>query len=202
MGEGQSSSLTTRIISLAVVMPSRTRRMALSCRETKPFSGRLSSCSISLRLAPSADTPAIAGVEAARAASAAVELQPLLRGQAELAQLLVVGGIGRAALGTDAAHQALGDDPAQGARDEIRLHADILQTLDGADGVVRVDGGDDDVARDGRAHGDLRRLAVADLAHADDIRVLAQDGAQAVCEGHAGLLVDGDLVYAVDVVFH
>ena len=58
------------------------------------------------------------------------------------------------------------------------------------------------MAGDGRAHGDLGGLAVSDFADGVDIRVLAQDGAQAAGKGHADLFIDLDLVHPVDVVFH
>ena len=58
------------------------------------------------------------------------------------------------------------------------------------------------MAGDSGAHGDVGGLAVADLAHGDDVRVLTQNGAQAGGEGHAGLFVDLDLVDTVEVIFH
>ena len=50
------------------------------------------------------------------------------------------------------------------------------------------------VAREGGLEGDLGRLAVADLAHHDDVGVLAQDGAQSAGKGDAGALLDLHLV--------
>ena len=55
---------------------------------------------------------------------------------------------------------------------------------------------------DGGPHGDGGRLAVPDLTHGDDVRVLTQDGSQAAGEGHAGLFVDLALADAGDVIFH
>ena len=115
-------------------------------------------------------------------------------------------GLGRrifpAALGADPPHQPLGDDAPQGARNQIGLHADVQQAVDGGGGVAGVDGGEDQVAGDGGPHGDAGGLAVPDLAHGDDVRVLAEDGAQALGEGHARLLVDLHLADAVQVVLH
>ena len=105
-------------------------------------------------------------------------------------------------MGAHLAHEALRDDAAHAAGDEVRLHADIDETVDGGRRVVGVHGGQHQVAGDGGAHGDLGRLAVANLAHRHDVGVLAQDGAQAAGEGHARFLVDLHLVHAVDVVFH
>ena len=56
------------------------------------------------------------------------------------------------------------------------------------------------VSRDGRAHRDARGLAVANFADGNDIGVLTQNRAQAVCKRHAGLFVDLALVHAGDVV--
>ena len=56
-----------------------------------------------------------------------------------------------------------------------------------------MDGGEDEVAGEGRLDRDLGRLRVADLPHHDLVGVVAQDGAQAPGEGQALLLVDGDL---------
>ena len=54
----------------------------------------------------------------------------------------------------------------------------------------------------GGPHGDLGGLAVPDFAHGDDVRVLAEDGAEDAGEGQAGFVVDLDLADAVDVIFH
>ena len=58
------------------------------------------------------------------------------------------------------------------------------------------------MSRDGSAHGDLCGLTISDLADRDDIRVLAQNGAQTAGEGHAGLIIDLDLVDAADIVLY
>lgn len=50
-------------------------------------------------------------------------------------------------------------------------------------------------------HGDLRGFGVAHFADHDDIRVLAENGAQRVGEAHADLGMDLDLVDAAELVF-
>ena len=99
-------------------------------------------------------------------------------------------------MGTELADQTLADHAPQGAGHQPGLHADVLQTVDGGDGVVGVQGREDQVAGDGCPHGDGGRLTVAYLAHGDDVRVLTQDRAQAAGKGHAGLFVDLTLVHA------
>ena len=59
---------------------------------------------------------------------------------------------------------------------------------------------EDEVASQGSLDGDLGRLVVADLADHDDVRVLADDGAQAVGEGQPDLGPDLDLADALDLV--
>ena len=54
----------------------------------------------------------------------------------------------------------------------------------------------------GRLHGDARRLQVAHLADHDDVRVLADDGAQGPGEGHADGRLDLDLVDPGELVLH
>ena len=58
------------------------------------------------------------------------------------------------------------------------------------------------MSRDRGPHGDLCGLAVPYLAHRDDIRVLAQNGAQAVGKGHIHLLVDLHLIDPRNIIFH
>ena len=67
-------------------------------------------------------------------------------------------------------------------------------------GVVGVQGGEHQVAGQRGLDGDLRGLQVADLADHDDVRVLAQEGAQGAGEGEPDGLVDRDLDDALDVV--
>ena len=76
-----------------------------------------------------------------------------------------------------------------------------MQTRDAADGVVRVQGAEDEVTGHRRADGDFRRLDVANFADHDDVRVLAQNVAQAVREGQADLRFHLDLRDAGQPVF-
>ncbi|MPN29258.1 hypothetical protein SDC9_176709 [bioreactor metagenome] len=105
-------------------------------------------------------------------------------------------------MGAYLAHQALGDDALQRAGNEVGLHPQVHQPVDGGKGVVCVNGGEHQVARHGGAQGDLGGFAVADFADGHNVRVLPQHGPQAGGEGKAGFFVDLHLVDPVDVVFH
>jgi hypothetical protein len=65
-----------------------------------------------------------------------------------------------------------------------------------------VQGREDQVAGQGRLHGDVGGLLVADLADQDHVRVLAHDGAQPAGEGEIDLGVDLDLADPLHLVFH
>ena len=102
---------------------------------------------------------------------------------------------------TDHAHQALRQHGDQRRGDQIILDAHVDQARDGAGRVVGVQRGEDQVAGERGADGDIGRLAVADFAHHDDVRVLAHDVAQAGGEGQPDLRIHVDLVDAVHLVF-
>ena len=71
-----------------------------------------------------------------------------------------------------------------------------IEAADDVEHVVGVHGGEHQVAGERRLHRDLGGLRVADLAHHDLVRVVAQDRAQAAREGEALLLVHRDLQHA------
>ena len=117
-------------------------------------------------------------------------------------QLLGRGLIALLAVGADLPQQTLAHHAPQGAGHQPRLHAHVLEPVYGGHGVVGVQSGEHQMTGDGGPHGDGGRLAVPDLTHGDDVRVLTQDGSQAAGEGHAGLFVDLALADAGDVVLH
>ena len=100
----------------------------------------------------------------------------------------------------EAAHQALRQHADQARTQEKGLDAHVLQASHGADRVVGVQGGDHQVAGQAGLDGDLRGFQVADLTHQDDIRVLAQDGAQGAREAHVDAGVDLGLADAIEVI--
>ncbi len=86
----------------------------------------------------------------------------------------------------DARREPLADDVAQRVGETLadefflRLIEQTQDTVDGLAGVDGVQGAQHEVARFGGGHGDFDRLAVAHFADEDDLRRLAQRGAQAV----------------------
>ena len=97
-------------------------------------------------------------------------------------------GCGSLQLRADAAHEALGADQVHRAGDEERLDAHVHQAVDGARRVVGVQRGEHQVAGERRLDRDFRGLEVADFADQDDVRVLAQEGAQRRGEVEADVL--------------
>ena len=76
----------------------------------------------------------------------------------------------------------------------------VGQAGDGAGGVVGVQGGQHQVAGQRGLDRDLRGLEVADLADHDHVRVLAQDGAQALAKVSSDPGVDLGLADAGQLV--
>ena len=115
---------------------------------------------------------------------------------------------GHAARAAPLGHQALRDDGLQ-VRRQLLAHRVLLvgleerqHALHGHRRVGRVQGGEHEVARVGGHEHGLHRLAIADLADQDDVRVLAQDAAQALGErpgvdAHLAL-VDGRHLVAME----
>ena len=62
--------------------------------------------------------------------------------------------------------------------------------------------GEHEVPGQRRLNGSAGGLEIADFSDHHHVRVVTQDGAQARLEGHAHLMVDGDLVDALKVVFN
>jgi hypothetical protein len=65
-----------------------------------------------------------------------------------------------------------------------------------------VEGGHDQVAGEGGLDGDLGGFQIAHFPQHDDVRVLAEEGAQGAAEGHAHRFIDRYLHDAFHVVFH
>ena len=98
------------------------------------------------------------------------------------------------AVGAVLAHEALGEDADERRGDQEVGNAEVEQARDRGGRVVGVQRREHQVAGEGRLHGVLGRLGVADLADHDDVRVLAQHGAQRAGEGDVDLRPDRDLV--------
>ena len=106
-------------------------------------------------------------------------------------------GLALRAVPTD---QPLRHRPDQGACDKKRFHPHVDQARDGAGGIVGVQRGQHQVARQRSLHGDLRGLEIADFTDHDDVRVLAQDGTQGLGEGQVDFGIDLGLADAVQLV--
>jgi hypothetical protein len=114
-------------------------------------------------------------------------------------RLLLRGGVLLDAVGAVLAHQALGQDPDEGRGDEEVGDTEVQEARDGRRGVVGVQGGEDEVAGEGGLDGVLGGLGVPDLAHHDDVGVLAQDRAQGAGERDLDL---GPHRHLVEVLVH
>ncbi len=130
------------------------------------------------------DSSHVARLETILAAGAFVQLRMTVH---ELAQFGVdLLGFVRLprllAVGADHPQQSLGHHPDDGRGDQIRLDAHVDQSRDRRGRVVGVERAQDEVARQRRLDGDLRRLQVADFPDHDDIGVLSEDVAQATGE--------------------
>ena len=91
--------------------------------------------------------------------------------------------------------QPLRDDQRHGGGDVVGRYAHVHQPRQGLRSVVGVQRGQHQVAGLRGFDGDLRGFQVADLAHHDDVRVLAQKRAHRLGEGQPDLRVD---VYLID----
>ena len=99
------------------------------------------------------------------------------------------------------AGQALGNAANQRRGNEIRFNPHFQQAGHGADAVIGMQGRKDQVAGLGGAHCNLRSLEIADLPDEDNVRVVAQDRAQACGKGQADLVANLDLDGAFELVF-
>ncbi len=107
--------------------------------------------------------------------------------------LAVVRGVAFLAVGAQATHQALGDDRHHVAGEDGGTYAHVVEAGKYAQGGVGMQGGEHQMAGHGGAESHLGRLAVADLAHQDDVRILPHDGPHAAGEIHLGQLGEGGL---------
>ena len=146
----------------------------------------------------------VTGIGAFITARTGVELLSLQQGgvDPQLLQQHVRGLVRRLAVGADGAHQSLGEDADDGGGEQERLHPHVHKARHRAGGVVRVQCGEHQVARQCGLNGDLGRVFITNFPHQNAVRVLTQEGAQHARERDADTLMDGHLHNAVDVVFH
>ena len=101
----------------------------------------------------------------------------------------------------DAAHEALGAGQNDRGGNQEWRDAHVVQTRDGARGVITVHGAQDLVAGERGFDRDFRGFGIANFADHDDVRVLAQNGAEGVGEGEADFLLHRHLVDAGHLEF-
>src|SRR5208283_692741 len=95
---------------------------------------------------------------------------------------------------------ALRQNTVERGNEVVRLDAHVQEAAEYIDHVVGVDGGEDEVAGEGRLDGDLGGFGVADFADHDLVRVVAEDGAQTAGEGQTLFFVDRNLGDAAKLV--
>ena len=134
-----------------------------------------------------------------RAANRAVD--DIARTKAEQAAEAGAGRLLGAAMRAESADQPLRNDGAQGRREQELLDLHVSQTGDSTEGVIRMDSGQHEMSGKRCLDGDLGRLPIADFTYHHHVRILAQDSAQAVGEGHADLGIHLRLANAVDCKF-
>ena len=105
------------------------------------------------------------------------------------------------AVAAELSRQALRDDQAHRGRDGVGLDAHVDQAGERLRGIVGMQRREHQVAGLRRLDGDLGGFQVADFADHDDIRVLAQEGAQRGGKGQSHLVVHVDLVDAGQIDF-
>ena len=140
---------------------------------------------------------------ARRAAGAAVERHraAALRHVAVTHEIFLLALHRLLAVLADPPAEPLREHQQQGRGQQERLDAHVDQPGNRRRTVVRVQRREDEMARECRAHGDLRGLQIARLTDENHVRVLAQEGAQHHRERAADAVVDLDLVDAFEVVF-
>ena len=100
------------------------------------------------------------------------------------------------------ADQTLGQDAAQRRDEVVGFDSHVPKAANHVEGIVRVNSGEDQVARQRGLNRDLCRFQVPDLAHHDLVRVMAQDRPEPARKRHALFLVHRDLDHALELVLH
>src|SRR5260370_9854999 len=99
----------------------------------------------------------------------------------------------------DHPHQTLREHAVQSGDEIVRLNPHVKKAAYDIHHVVGMHRGEHQVAGERGLNGDLCGLAIADLAHHDLVRIVAQDRAHPSSEGHPLLLLDRYLCDAVNL---
>ena len=111
----------------------------------------------------------------------------------ELLKFILLGMIGFLAGGAKGADQPLRQHAQQGIGEGEGVDPHVQEPDDRLRRVVRVQRGEDQMARGGGVHAHLRRLVIPHLAHHDDIGIGPEKGAHGVAEIETDLVVDLNL---------
>ena len=87
-----------------------------------------------------------------------------------------------AAIAAHTPEQALRDDAEQGCAHHERFNAHLVESGDGAGGIVAVQGGQDQVPCKGCFDGSFCRFLITGLTHQQHIRVLTHEGPKGSAE--------------------
>ena len=102
----------------------------------------------------------------------------------------------------DPADESLGEDALQRRGDQIRLDPHVLHPRDRAGGVIRVQRAENKVPRQRRVDRDVGGVLVSDLTDHNDVGVVPDDRAKTGREAQADLVVDVNLIHALEPDFH
>ena len=121
--------------------------------------------------------------------------------EADAVEVFAIVAHGFTAFFAETPDETLGEEGADGGGDEEWFHAHVDETGDPRDSVVGVEGGENEVAGERGADGDFGGFQVAHFPDHDDVRIGAENRAQAGGEGQVDFRFDGDLHHAFKLVF-
>src|SRR3990172_5680064 len=99
-------------------------------------------------------------------------------------------------------NKTLCQDAVQGRYKVVRLDSHVQETSEDVNDIVRVDSGEDQMSGQSRLNCDLGGFGVTDFANHDLIRIVTKNGPQTASKSQSLFLVDGDLGYPLELVFH
>ena len=117
-------------------------------------------------------------------------------------QVRGIGPIGLSAVGADRSHQPLGHHARERTGHEERLDAHIEKPRRRGGRVVRVQGAEHKVARQGGLNGSLCGFEVANFTDHHHVRVMTQNVAKPTPKREANLAANGNLADRVEMIFH
>ena len=105
-------------------------------------------------------------------------------------------------MSTDAAQQPLPKDGLQSGRNKEWFRAHVDQTRDRARRIIGVERSKNQVARERRLNGNLRRLQITRFSNHDAIRILPQEVAQNSSKGQADAFIHRHLHDSLQIVLN